>query len=457
MGRSSDADNGQASWPDTGRRGRRPRRRSSPLIAAGVGVLALVGWGTAGASTQAGHARSHSGASTLDILQITALTGSESFEANYAASGYYPSLYALNSAGGILGHQVKITIVDTRSDPADALTSAQQALATSSNVIGVQGPDTTSAPTLVPLFASQKLPMFATAGQSQYDRNTSPYFWRLLPPDPANGEAMAIWAKKQGYTRIAAVFGTDPGSQGDLPGVLDGVRRIHAKLVANIGLTPDQSSYRSDAAQLLAAKPQVIMTETDGPTAATFFSEVQQLGTLPQVMPDGSTANSTYINPVLQAVSASTFNKLFTFVSEGSPPNNPATAALNSALRHVSSHLQKPLSQWENNPFTDAFFDSFVIEGLAATAAKSTNPATINAWITKVTAPGAGKQVVYTYPAGVAALKAGKQIQYVGASGPIDFNKYHNFYGDQAVQKYSQSKGLVTIANIKASQIEKLG
>ena len=55
-------------------------------------------------------------------------------------------------------------------------------------------------------------------------------------------------------------------------------------------------------------------------------------------------------------------------------------------------------------------------------AAKSTDGSVYNGSIMQVTAPGPGKQVVYTYPAGMAALAAGHQIQYVGASGPILFN-----------------------------------
>lgn len=428
--------------------------RRAVVVAAVVVAVVVATAASASAKPSAQGAGSAGG--DLNIIQITALTGSESFEAAYAASGYYPSLNALNSAGGILGHQVKIDIVDTRSDPADALTRAQQVIATTSNIIGVQGPDTTSAPTLVPLFDKLHLPMFATAGQSQYDRSKYKYFWRLLPPDPANGEAMAIWARKKGYKRVAAVFGTDPGSQGDLPGVLAGVKHIHAKIVANVGLTPDQPSYRAEVARVLAAHPQVIMTETDGPTAVTFFSELMQLGKIIPVMPDGSTANSTYINPVSKAVGAKTFDKYFTFVSEGSPPKNQATAALNAAIRHEAKHLQKPLSQWEDNPFTDAFYDSFVITGLAATAAHSTDPKVFNSWIPKVTNPGPHKTIVYTYPQGVKALKAGKQIEYVGASGVIRFDKYHNFYGSQAVQRYSSS-GLRTIATISATQIEHLG
>jgi hypothetical protein len=43
-----------------------------------------------------------------------------------------------------------------------------------------------------------------------------------------------------------------------------------------------------------------------------------------------------------------------------------------------------------------------------------------------LTQPGAGKTVVHDFAAGKKALAEGRQIQYVGALGPIALDKYHN-------------------------------
>jgi hypothetical protein len=79
-----------------------------------------------------------------------------------------------------------------------------------------------------------------------------------------------------------------------------------------------------------------------------------------------------------------------------------------------------------------------------------------------VTNPGPGKTVVYTYPAGVAALKAGKKIQYVGATGVIDFNQFHNSFGNQeAVQSTATlqpvAQGTVTAKAIEAVPVKGVG
>ena len=433
------------------------RRRAA---AAGLAVLAATLGGGAVAGAASAHARrgkSGSGGS-VTIFSVTALTGADSFEAAYAASGEDPALYTINKAGGILGHQLAIKLIDTKSDPADALTSAQEALGTTSNVIGMQGPDSVAAPTLVPYFNGRRIPMIATAGESVYDHNKDAYFWRMLPPDPSNGEAMAYWAVKHDhYKRVALVFGSDPDSQGAKPGVVTGMKHLHAKIVSNITLTPDQPSYRTQVASVLASHPQVILTGSDGATAATFFGEMQQLGKLPPVIPDESRENSNYWSPISKAIGSGTFDKQFTFIAAGNPPVNGATHALYRAIHAVGSKLQKPLTQWEGNPFTDNNYDTYIILALAASAAHSLNPAKVNAWIPRITNPGKGKVTVYTYAAGVKALKAGKHIRYVGALGPLTWDKYHNFYGSEAVQKLNKKQLVKTVAVIPASVIEKLG
>jgi branched-chain amino acid transport system substrate-binding protein len=423
-------------------------------------AAALAGGALAGASAPARHARRHRGAKSgaVTMFSVSAVTGSDSFEGPYAASGIYPALYTINKAGGVLGHTLAIREIDTKSDPADALIDAEEAAGTTSNVIGVQGPDSGSASTLVPFFESRHIPMIATAGESIYDKNTRKFFWRMLPPDPANGVAMAYWAIRHDHaTRVAFVFGATPDAQGAKPGVILGAKNLHARAVADVTLTPDQPSYQTEVASVLAAKPQVILTGSNGQTAATFFGEMKALGHLVPVIPDESRENSTYWGPVSKTVGVSTFDRYFTFVAAGNPPVNAATHELYRAIHAVGSKLQKPLTQWEGNPFTDNNYETYVILALAADASHSLKPTVVNNWIAKITNPGPGKVTVYTYSSALAALKAGKQIRYVGPLGPITWNKYHNFWGTEAVQKLNKKQLLYTIGLIPTSAISTSG
>ena len=423
-------------------------RKSIHLALALSGVLAVAACSSGGGSG--------SSSGPVGLVQVGAYTGDQAFEAQFAASIDYPALQAINSAGGILGRQVSLIQVDTRSDPADALTSMDKALATNGNIAGVLGPDSTSAATLVPLLNSKKLPMMIAAGEAAYDRSSYSYLWRDVPPDPANGEAIALWAKQQGYTSVATVFGTDAGSQGDLPGVLTGLKAVGITLADQENLTPDQPSYRSSAQRLLAAKPQAIITESDGPTAATFFGELVQLGSVVPIIGTSGTPSTSYFSPLRGAIGSANFDKYFRAVVVGNPVANPAVDAFNKAVLAVQGKLAKPVTQWENNSFSESGYDAVITLALAMDAAKSTDGSVYNNYIMQVTAPGSGKQVVYTYPAGLAALAAGHQIQYVGASGPILFNSFHNSFGAQAVEEFPANAPAVVVGTISQAAVQAL-
>lgn len=423
-------------------------KKSIHLALAVAGVLTLAACASGGGSS--------SSSGPVALVQVGAYTGDQAFEAQFANSIDFPALYVVNKAGGVLGRQVSLVQVDTRSDPADALTNMEKTLATSSGIAGVLGPDSTSAATLVPLLNNKKLPMMVAAGEAAYDRSSYSYLWRDVPPDPANGKAIALWAKQQGYTRVATVFGTDAGSQGDLPGVVTGVKAVGITLADQENLTPDQPSYRSAAERLLAAKPQAIITESDGPTAATFFGELTQLGKIVPIIGTSGTPSTSYFSPLRGAIGNANFDKDFRAVVVGNPVANPAVPAFNAAVLAVQSKLAKPVSQWENNSFSESGYDAVIVLALAMDAAKSTDGSVYNKDIMQVTAPGAGKQVVYTYAAGKAALAAGHQIQYIGASGPILFNAYHNSFGSQAVEEFPSNAPAVVVGTISQAAVQAL-
>jgi ABC-type branched-subunit amino acid transport system substrate-binding protein len=419
-----------------------------PAMAAALATAALALSGCGGSSG------SSSGGS-VNFGQIADFTGVGAAVIAYGNASVLSSEYAINAAGGILGKKVVNVPVDTRSDPADGLIAVNRALATT-KVVAVNGPTTDTAPVVVPILARHHIITMCPCGNPQYDHTTDPYFWRLVPPDPVGGETMSLYARQHGYTRVAAVFGSDSGSQGDLPGVLFGVKATHLQLVANIGLTPDQTSYRTQVEQLIAAKPQVIFTESDGPTAATFLGELKQLGSLMPIFGTNATLQSPYLKAVATAIGSPNLAKYYMAEANANAPTSPAVNAYNDAVTHVAGKLPKPLSQWLGNSFVEANYDGFIMIALAMQASHSSDPAVADALISKVTQPGPGKTVVYSYAQGVSALKAGKQIQYIGAAGPIKFDAWHNSFPDQAMQKVTPDGAPISSVTIPAAEIQKL-
>jgi TATA-box binding protein (TBP) (component of TFIID and TFIIIB) len=89
--------------------------------------------------------------------------------------------------------------------------------------------------------------------------------------------------------------------------------------------------------------------------------------------------------------------------------------------------------------------------GLAILAAKSTNPVKFNPYIAKITT---GKTIVHTFAQGKAALAQGKTIDYVGVTGQVSFDKFHNSGGLWAAQNpvTNAVKTLITAKDIALAQ-----
>jgi len=65
--------------------------------------------------------------------------------------------------------------------------------------------------------------------------------------------------------------------------------------------------------------------------------------------------------------------------------------------------------------------------------------------------------VVNSFAQGAAALKAGKQIRYVGPGGPTSFDAYHDSTGLFQVDRYSANGSVKVAANLSSAQLRALG
>lgn len=425
----------------------RHRTRRSGWLVAGATVVAMTATSVAAWAGTTSHptAKAARGANLAEAV-VTAFTGPEAFIGNVLSAGAFPAAYEINKGGGVLGHDFVVKTVDTRGDPADALPLVERFLGSTSNIAGITGTDGATANQLIPLFNERKVTITSDVGSSNFDHTNYKYFWRLVSPDPVNGLAMALWAKKQGYKRVALVFGSDTTAQTDLPGIQLGVKNLHLNVVANVTLTPDQPSYQSDAAQLLAANPQVIFTEEDATTAGTFFGDIAQLGTVPPIIGDSATIENSWLSAVSGAIGLTTFAKKYVGLTAQPAKGTAAHSAWVDGLTHTSASVSKPVTQWYNEPYAEAAYDGVILQALAMVASHSIKPAVYNGSMYTVSAPGTGKLKVYSFAAGARALKAGKKIQYVGVSGPLVFNKWHNIYGNQVAVRLPS-------ANLSSQQI----
>jgi ABC-type branched-subunit amino acid transport system substrate-binding protein len=345
--------------------------------------------------------------------------------------------------------------VDTHGVPNDAVTAAARMLATTPHLLGVLGPSSDEADATAPLIDAAKIPMFADTGESSFDHNTLKYFWRLLPADDVRGYAMALYAKQKGLLRGATVFGNDTGgAQTGVPTLLKGYSELGGQMVLNQKITLDQSSYQSQVEQLIAAKPQVIFTETSPQSNATYLAELQQLGHLIPIVGTDATIQPSWFTAMAGSIGKPALSKYFVAEQPYAPASGPGWEVFNKNLL-ASPSVPKP-AQWSTDSYTMSYYDSIMLMALAATKTNSLDPAVWNGSIPAITTASPDAVTVHTYAEGLAALKAGKQIDYVGATGIIDFNQWHNSGGGFEIGAYDSSGNLNLVDQISAAQLAPL-
>ncbi len=356
----------------------------------------------------------------------------------------------------MLGHKASCQAIDDRGDPADGVAAATKALANTTNLVGTLGPGG-QATAVAPVFEKSKITMFADSGDSAFNHTTDTYFWRITPPDSSAGYAMALWAKHLGYTRAVAVFNETTTAQTSVPTLLRGFKKLGGTMLLNEFLVAGSPSYQSIAARVAAAHPQVIFTETDPQTAATFFKELTQLngghvipmiGTQPTYTPQWQAAMG-------KAIGTSSLASNFVALQPYAPPQGPGYQVFKPALLSDAKQIPNP-SQWSTDPYTMTDYDGAIVMALAMLKARSIQPQVYNSAILAVTEPGPGKVVVYSFSAGKAALAQGKSIQYIGAGGAIVFNKWHNNSQPFSAVGFTLSGGARTAGIVSAKEVAQL-
>ncbi len=424
-------------------------RHAVTALAAALVLLSAACSSTSGGSSSPGGG-SPSGAK-LVVGEFNPFSGPDAAFGPEMVGGCIPAIRLINVGGGVLGHQMSCVQEDTRGDPADAVPAAQKMMATETSLVGVLGPSSDEALATAPLLNNGHVPMFGDTGQAAFDHTTDAYFYRLTPADDVKGYAMALWAHKAGYTRAATVFGNDAGAQSNVPTLTRAFTQRGGTVVYNKPFALDQSSYRSEVESILAAKPQVIFTEVDPQTGATFLSELQQLHGLMPVIGTDVTLQAPWLKAVTGSIGAGAMAKYYEGMQPYAPPSGAAWQTFNKALLASASQVPKP-DQWSTDPYSMTDYDAVNVMALAMLAAKSTSPAVFNKDVIMVTKPAPGKTVVTSFAAGKAALAAGKQIQYVGAGGPIVFDQWHNSTG--AFEAAKQVNGNpVLVGSVSAAQI----
>ncbi|MGH9065299.1 MAG: ABC transporter substrate-binding protein [Acidimicrobiales bacterium] len=445
---------------------RHPRRTAAVLLAVSL-VAVACGSGngnsgahnsttTAGQTTTTGGKPSGSGGSggSINVGVIGPMTGPAAEIGTLMTAACATGVYAVNRAGGPLGNKLKCDVIDDTGDPADAVPNVTRALATTSNLDMAVGLESNTAATTIPIVNRAHIPMFSTDGLVSFDKTTDQYFWRMTPADNQNGAAFAIWAIRQGWKRAAMIFQNNIGAQGNEPGVVAAYAKLGGDLALKLTIPGDAASYSSIVQKVINAHPQALIFSADPQTSATFFSEYKQLnnGTVPPIVTATDSLTPDYYGAVEKVLGQQFVTHDIALVGSYINPGTTAYKVYKHNL-YSAPGIKSPGTVLGVGVIS-SIYDGIIIMSLAMQMAHSTKGPVYNADILKITSAGSGKAVVHTYPAALAALKAGHAIQYVGVGGAISFDQYHNSPGNYSAGAFTSGGSSRLLGVIKGTAVQ---
>jgi branched-chain amino acid transport system substrate-binding protein len=432
--------------------------RAGALLAAAALAVGMSACGSSGSSSAGGNS-SASGGSTLTVADVAPFSGVDAALGPTYLVSCNGTVQAINNAGGVLGHKLACTSADTRGDPADAVPAVGSLLANAKSLSLVIGCTSDEAAAVVPVINSHKTVMFCMTGQSEFDSVKYDYFYRLVPPDLAESYAMTVIAQQLGYKRIALAFGNDIGSQTFVQPAISAIKKAGLTLVVNETLDLHATTFRTEAQKIVSAHPDAIMTEALGSADPTLFSEIKQLngGKVIPIIGTSAAISPAFYTASASAIGASTFASNFHADNLVTATSGPAYDAFTKALLAVKGKVNGAqtgnFTTYFTAPGAVHLYDGINLAALAMVAAHSTDTAVWKPWIATIGDGVPGAVTVNSFAQGVADLKAGKKIRYVGPGGPTSFDAFHDSPGIFQIDTYSPTGAVQVAGSITAAQL----
>ncbi|MEU8249203.1 ABC transporter substrate-binding protein [Nonomuraea sp. NPDC048916] len=354
------------------------------------------------------------GDGTLTIGTLLPQTGSLAFLGPPEIAGVDVAVKEINEAGGVLGKPV--TKYDT--DSGDTTTniasqSVDKLLAQKADAI-IGAASSSVSESVIDKITGAGVVQFSPANTS--DKFTTiedkGLYFRTSPPDKLQGRVLGDLLVADGNDTVGILAMQDSYGTGLADQVAKTVTDAGAQVVERIDYDPKAADFSADVTKLKAKNPKGIVLIGFEETAKVVQELVKQGLSADKhkwYMVDGNTSNTNYIKMPKGTLTG----------VKGTIPGAAAPEEFQAKLLAVDPKL-------EDFSYAPESYDAANLIALAAEAAKSDAGVDIAAKLAEVSKGG---EKCNNFKSCVDLLKAGKDIDYDGVSGPVEFNEA----GDPAV------------------------
>jgi branched-chain amino acid transport system substrate-binding protein len=262
-----------------------------------AGVAACSSSGSSGTTTGSGPSSSDTSSTPFDVVIDTGVSGPYGANGTAAADGLKAAADVLNATqGGILGHKVKVEVLDNQGNPSTAATLLEQRLGSGPKPDMIEPGSISSEGVIeVPIANAAKILSIGTPNDQSLDNPAKyPYEFFMSPSAMLPQQALMNYFKAHHYTTVGMIYSTDAF------GASVGQATIAAAKQA--GITLDTVTYEdtglnmtSELQKLQADHPQALYVQGFGAPPGIILQNLYALGWKIPVIGDQTAAATPVI------------------------------------------------------------------------------------------------------------------------------------------------------------------
>lgn len=320
----------------------------------------------------------------------------------------------INEAGGVLEREIKIITRDSKTDPTSGVDAAKKLV----DVDGVSAfVGALSSGVTLPVAESVSIPneVVQITPSSTTPQLTGleddDYVFRTVPSDALQGVIIGQLALDLGYEELSVVYVNNDYGKGLADAAGDWFEERGGEVLTKVPYEKGKASYRGELQEATTQNPEVLVLIGYPENGANILRQAISGGYINEfIFPDGMQAPE-----IIENVGAQYLNGTY-----GTAPGSKDTP---SAKTFKETYTEE-YGSTPPKPFMTNAYDAAAVISLAMQKSGSTSSEAIKDNLRDVANPPGEK--VYAGPEGFAKafqlLEEGKEINYEGAGGSVDFN-----------------------------------
>jgi branched-chain amino acid transport system substrate-binding protein len=322
----------------------------------------------------------------------------------------------INKDGGVLGNKVSLSIADNQSNVEGAIKGAKK-LVEVDGVSLIIGPESDPIMALLQYAKDTQVPVItSSAGTQALDEagGTGTFIYRANAADSFLGVAYAkVILETLGNKEVVVLAENTEGTMSAAETFTKNFIRFGGKITKQVTVSPGQNVYYNELKDINKVSPEIVFMAVSQVTGVNIAKQAYQQGYTWQWAVTTDLQTDDFVNAAGKDV------------TKGIIALVPGQIEEEDTWQRFSKLFEdkigeKPQAGW----YQAETYDAFIIAALAMEASGVTTGSGVDANLVNVAAPGG--TVVKSFAEGVAALKRGEAIDYEGASGNLNFNKFGN-------------------------------